>query len=112
MLLGAISKKFDIIVEFTAFEDFISFERKGKKGIGLVIEDKVETGYSSWAKDKDIKTDRGIEAVDYTAPTVKAAGMLLLMTLRKKFPLTNSSFGSKAKTNDGIPIVNAVINVN
>ena len=44
--------------------------------------------------------------------TVKAAGMLLLMTLRKKFPLTNSSFGSKAKTNDGIPIVNAVINVN
>ena len=31
------------------------FERKGKKGIGLVVEDKVETGYSSWAKDKDIK---------------------------------------------------------
>ncbi len=30
MLLGAISKRFDTIVEFTAFEDFYSFERKGK----------------------------------------------------------------------------------
>lgn len=33
MLLGAISKKFDTIVEFTAFEDFISLEKKGKKYI-------------------------------------------------------------------------------
>ena len=30
MLLGAISQKFDTIVEFTAFEDFISFEKNGK----------------------------------------------------------------------------------
>ncbi len=30
VLLGAISKELDKIVEFTAFEDFISFERKGK----------------------------------------------------------------------------------
>ena len=30
VLLGVISKRFDIIVEFTAFEDFISFEKKGK----------------------------------------------------------------------------------
>jgi len=30
VLLGAISKKLDRIVEFTAFEDFISFDRKGK----------------------------------------------------------------------------------
>ena len=28
MLLGAISKRFDTIVEFSAFEDFISYERK------------------------------------------------------------------------------------
>ena len=28
MLLGAISKKFDTIVDFTAFEDFVSFKRK------------------------------------------------------------------------------------
>ena len=30
MLLGAISKRYDTIVEFSAFEDFISFEKKGK----------------------------------------------------------------------------------
>ncbi len=33
MLLGAISEKFDTIVEFTAFENFISFDRKGKNKI-------------------------------------------------------------------------------
>ena len=31
VLLGAISKRFDTIVEFTAFEDFISFEKKLKE---------------------------------------------------------------------------------
>lgn len=36
MLLGAISKELDKIVEFTAFEDFISFERKGKNKIKRV----------------------------------------------------------------------------
>ncbi len=30
MLLGAISKELDKIAEFTAFEEFISFERKSK----------------------------------------------------------------------------------
>ncbi len=30
MLLGAISKRFDTIVELSAFEDFISFGRNGK----------------------------------------------------------------------------------
>lgn len=30
MLLGAIYKRFDTIAKFTAFEDFISLERKGK----------------------------------------------------------------------------------
>ncbi len=30
MLLGAISKELDKIVEFSAFENFVSFDRKGK----------------------------------------------------------------------------------
>lgn len=42
MLLGAISKKLDKIVEFTAFEDFISFERKGKNKIKRVENNKIE----------------------------------------------------------------------
>lgn len=71
-----------VIVIFASVSSYV-FERKGKKGIGLVVEDKVETGYSSWAKDKDIKTDRGIEAVDYTASTVKAAGIPLIYDTKK-----------------------------
>ena len=71
-----------VIVIFASVSSYV-FEKKGKKGIGLVVEDKVETGYSSWAKDKDIKTDRGIEAVDYTAPIVKAAGIPLIYDTKK-----------------------------
>ena len=36
VLLGAISKRFDTIVEFAAFEDFCSFDRKGKNKIKRV----------------------------------------------------------------------------
>ncbi len=42
MLLGAISKKLDRIVEFTAFENFISFERKGKNKTKRIENDKIK----------------------------------------------------------------------
>ena len=42
VLLGAISKRFDTIVEFTAFEDFISFERKGKNKVKRVENNKIK----------------------------------------------------------------------
>ncbi len=42
VLLGAISKRFDTIVEFTAFEDFISFERKGKNKVERTENHKVK----------------------------------------------------------------------
>lgn len=41
VLLDAISKRFDTIVEFTAFEDFISFERKGKNTVKRVENNKI-----------------------------------------------------------------------
>ena len=41
MLLGAISKELDKIVDFTAFEDFISFERKGKNKIKRIENHKI-----------------------------------------------------------------------
>lgn len=41
MLLGAISKRFDTIVEFTAFEYFISFEKKGKNKVKRVENNKI-----------------------------------------------------------------------
>ena len=42
MLLGAISKELDKIAEFTAFEDFISFERKGKNKVKRVENNKIK----------------------------------------------------------------------
>jgi len=42
VLLGAISKELDKIVEFTAFEDFISFEKKGKNKVKRVENNKIK----------------------------------------------------------------------
>ena len=42
MLFGAISKELDKIVEFSAFEDFISFERKGKNKVKRVENNKIK----------------------------------------------------------------------
>ena len=42
MLLGAISKRFDTIAQFTAFEDFVSFERKGKNKVKRVENNKIK----------------------------------------------------------------------
>ena len=42
MLLGAISKELDKIAEFTAFEDFISFERKDKNKVKRVENNKIK----------------------------------------------------------------------
>ena len=42
MLFGAISQKLDTIVEFTVFEDFVSFERKGKNKIKRVENHKIK----------------------------------------------------------------------
>ena len=42
MLLGAISKELDKIVEFTVFEDFISFERRGKNKVKRIVNRKIK----------------------------------------------------------------------
>ncbi len=42
MLFGAISKRFDTIVDFAAFEDFISFERKGKNKVKRIENHKIK----------------------------------------------------------------------
>ena len=42
VLLGAISQKLDTIVDFTAFEDFISFEKKGKNKIKRIENHKIK----------------------------------------------------------------------
>ena len=42
VLLGAISKRYDTIVEFTTFEDCISFEKKGKNKVKRVENSKIK----------------------------------------------------------------------
>ena len=42
VLLGTISKRFDTIVEFTAFENFCSFDKKGKNKIKRVENHKIK----------------------------------------------------------------------
>ena len=42
VLLGAISKIFDTIVEFTAFENFISFEKKCKNKVERAENNKIK----------------------------------------------------------------------
>ena len=42
MLLGAISKELDKVVEFTAFQDFISFEKKGKNKVKRIENHKIK----------------------------------------------------------------------
>lgn len=42
MCISAISKRYDTIVEFTAFEDFVSFEKKGKNKVKRVENNKIK----------------------------------------------------------------------
>ena len=42
MLFGAISKRFDTIVEFTAFENFCSFDKNGRNKIKRVENHKIK----------------------------------------------------------------------
>lgn len=42
MLFGAISKELDKIVEFTAFKDFISFDRKSKNKVKRIENHKIK----------------------------------------------------------------------
>ena len=42
MFLGAISKRFDTIVKFTAFQNFCSFDKKGRNKIKRVENHKIK----------------------------------------------------------------------
>ena len=64
-----------LIMIFSSVSSYI-FKRK-KKGLGIIVKEKEEKGYSSWAKDKDIKTDRDVAKVITTDATLNAAGVPL-----------------------------------
>ena len=64
-----------LIMIFSSVSSYV-FERE-KKGLGIIVKEKEEKGYSSWAKDKDIKTDRDVAKVITTDATLNAAGVPL-----------------------------------
>ena len=62
---------------FTSVSSYI-FKKDRDGGIGLIFKKKSNDGYSSWAKDKDIKEQSGVECVHPTDETVSAAGIPLI----------------------------------
>ena len=64
-----------IILIFTSVSSYV-FERK--KGVGIEVKDKEEKGYSRWAKDREMKNDKGVVEVSPTATELDAAGIPLV----------------------------------
>jgi len=62
---------------FTSVSSYI-FKKDKDGGFGIILKKKSSDGYSSWAKDKDIKEQSGIERVDPLADTLDAAGIPLI----------------------------------
>ena len=62
---------------FTSVSSYI-FKKDKDGGFGIILKKKSSDGYSSWAKDKDIKEQSGIERVDPLADTLDASGIPLI----------------------------------
>ena len=62
---------------FTSVSSYI-FKKDKDGGIGLILKKKSSDGYSSWAKDKDIKEQSDVECVHPTDEVVNAAGIPLI----------------------------------
>lgn len=65
-----------LIMIFTSVSSYIFTKEKGP-GFGIKIGEKEEKGYNHWAKDKEIKTDAGVEKVEANSKDLSAAGVVL-----------------------------------
>lgn len=65
-----------LIIIFTSVSSYIFSREKGKPG--LKIGEKNDKGYSRWAKDKEIKTDKDVEKITPFTDTVEHAGVPLI----------------------------------
>ncbi len=64
-----------VVLVFSSVSSSI-FERK--KGFGLEIGEKENKGYSRWSKEKEMKSDKGVEVVDPLAQETTVAGIPLV----------------------------------
>ena len=67
-----------LIIIFTSVSSWIFDREKGNGFFGIHLADKASDGYSKWASEKDIKTDKGIEKISPLDPDIKAAGIPLI----------------------------------
>lgn len=67
-----------LVAIFSSVSSYIFKKEKGEIGIGITLKKKSSDGYSSWAKDKDIKEQSGVECVHPTDEVVNAAGIPLI----------------------------------
>jgi len=66
-----------LIIIFTSVSSYIFKKEKGS-GLGLSFGQKKVSGYSRWAKDKEIKTGKDVVKVKISDPVAKAAGIPLI----------------------------------
>ena len=66
-----------LILIFTSVSSKIFSKEKGE-GFGLFFSEKSSDGYSKWASEKDIKTDKNIVKVKSTDNVIEAAGVALV----------------------------------
>lgn len=66
-----------LVAIFSSVSSYIFDKEKGK-GLGLKIGEKENKGYSRWAKENEIKEDKGIVKVDPLSDNVEAAGIPLI----------------------------------
>ena len=102
-----------LILIFSSVSSYIFDKQKGK-GIGLkVTKEKASDGYARWAKDKEIKEDKGVERIIPQNKELNAAGIPLIST-EKEIWVDNGSYhnlvigstGSGKTENLVFPMVN------
>lgn len=67
-----------LVAIFSTVSSYIFKREKGEVGIGITLKKKSSDGYSSWAKEKDIKEQSNVECVHPTDEVVNAAGIPLI----------------------------------
>lgn len=80
-----------LILIFTSVSSYIFDKQKGA-GLGLKIAEKKQSeGYSRWSKDKEIKSDKGVEKIITSEKEISAAGIPLIST-EKEVWVDNGSY--------------------
>ena len=67
-----------LVAIFSTVSSYIFKREKGEIGIGITLKKKSSDGYSSWAKEKDIKEQADVECVHPTDEVVNVAGIPLI----------------------------------